>query len=132
MKRLLATAAMISSVTIASVNYAASQDAYLGEIRLFASNFCPVGWHAADGATLSINSNTALFALYGTSYGGNGTTNFALPNLAGRAPYGQSSGQPIGTAYGASSGSSGGAQSQSPALSVNWCVALQGIFPSRQ
>jgi microcystin-dependent protein len=130
MKRLLATGGLISALSITCINLAGAQDQYLGEIRPFAFNFCPQGWLTAAGQTLSINQYTALFALYGTTYGGNGTTNFALPNLSGRAPYGQSSGQPIGTVYGAPSGSTGGAQS--PALSVNWCVAVQGIFPPKQ
>jgi microcystin-dependent protein len=129
MRRLLATGGLISSLSITCVNLAGAQDQYLGEIRLFAANFCPSGWLPAAGQTLNINQYTALFALYGTTYGGNGTTDFALPNLSGRAPYGQSSEQPIGAIYGAPSGSAGGAQS--PALSVNWCVAMQGIFPSR-
>jgi microcystin-dependent protein len=59
---------------------------FLGEIKLFALNFAPRGWHFCDGTLLAISSNTALFSLLGTFYGGNGTTNFALPNLKGRAP----------------------------------------------
>ena len=59
---------------------------YLGEIKLFALNFAPLHWHFCDGTLLAISSNTALFSLLGTTYGGNGTTNFALPNLMGQAP----------------------------------------------
>jgi microcystin-dependent protein len=59
-------------------------DPFLGEIRLFAGNFAPQGWALCNGSLLSIAQNTALFALLGTTYGGDGVTNFALPNLNGR------------------------------------------------
>src|SRR5215472_12078168 len=52
---------------------------------LFAGNFAPRGWAFCNGQLLSISQNTALFAILGTTYGGNGTTNFGLPNLQGRA-----------------------------------------------
>ena len=61
-------------------------DYYLGEIRMFAGNFPPKGWAFCNGQLLPISQNTALFSLLGTYYGGNGTTNFALPNLQGRMP----------------------------------------------
>jgi microcystin-dependent protein len=63
-------------------------DPFLGEIRLFAhaSSLLPNGWAACNGQTLSIQQNTALFSLLGTTYGGNGQTTFALPNLQGRVP----------------------------------------------
>ena len=59
---------------------------YLGEIRMFGGNFAPAGWAICNGALLSISQNTALFSLLGTTYGGNGTTTFALPNMQGNAP----------------------------------------------
>lgn len=58
---------------------------FLGEIQLFGFNFNPVGWALCNGATLPIAQNTALFALLGTTYGGNGQTTFQLPNFTGRA-----------------------------------------------
>jgi microcystin-dependent protein len=61
-------------------------DQYLGEIRMVGFNFAPVGWALCNGQTLSISANNALFALLGTTYGGNGTTNFNLPDLQGRFP----------------------------------------------
>lgn len=64
-------------------------DNYLGEIRPFAGNYAPVGWLLCNGSLLSISENEALFTLIGTTYGGNGTTNFALPNLQQRIAYGQ-------------------------------------------
>ena len=59
---------------------------YLGEIMLIPFNFPPKGWAFCNGQLLPINQNLALFSLLGTTYGGNGTTNFALPNLQGRVP----------------------------------------------
>ena len=61
---------------------------YLGEIRMFAGNFAPVGWAFCNGQILAISQNTALFSLLGTFYGGNGTSTFALPNLQSRLPLG--------------------------------------------
>ena len=60
---------------------AAAQDAMLGEVREFGFTFCPRGWAEANGALLPISSNTALFSLLGTQYGGDGRTTFALPDL---------------------------------------------------
>ena len=57
---------------------------FLGEIRLFPYNFAPQGWAFCNGQIMAIAQNTALFSLLGTTYGGNGTTNFALPDLRGR------------------------------------------------
>jgi microcystin-dependent protein len=64
---------------------------YLGEIRMVGFNFAPVGWALCNGQLLSIAQNNALFALLGTTYGGNGTTTFGLPNLQGRGPVHQGS-----------------------------------------
>ncbi|HNP85588.1 MAG: phage tail protein [Chloroflexi bacterium SZAS-1] len=61
-------------------------DPFIAEIRAVGFNFAPVGWAFCDGQLLPISQNTALFALIGTTYGGNGTTNFALPDLRDRAP----------------------------------------------
>jgi microcystin-dependent protein len=77
-------------------------DPLLGSIVLFAGNFAPNGWAFCDGQTLSIAQNTALFSIVGTTYGGDGTTNFALPSLA-----------PL--------------SSDGP----RYIIAVQGVFPSR-
>jgi len=61
-------------------------DPYLGEIRLFSFNFAPSGWATCDGQLLQISQNNALYALLGIMYGGNGSTNFNLPDLRGRTP----------------------------------------------
>lgn len=61
-------------------------DPFVAEIRIFPFNFAPKGWAWCDGQLLPISQNTALFSLLGTTYGGNGTSNFALPDLQGRSP----------------------------------------------
>jgi microcystin-dependent protein len=65
---------------------------FLAEIRIFALNFAPRGWALCNGQLLSISANSALFALIGTYYGGNGTSNFGLPNLQGAVPMHQGNG----------------------------------------
>ena len=60
---------------------------FLAEIRITSFNFAPKGWALCNGALLPINQNQALFALIGTTYGGDGRVNFALPNLQGRVPF---------------------------------------------
>lgn len=59
---------------------------YIGQIMMFAGNFAPRGWQFCQGQVLSIAQNTALFSILGTTYGGNGQTTFALPDLRGRVP----------------------------------------------
>jgi microcystin-dependent protein len=61
-------------------------DPFVAEIRIFPFNFAPKGWAWCDGQLMPLSQNTALFSLLGTTYGGNGKSNFALPNLQGRAP----------------------------------------------
>ena len=168
-------------------------DPFLGELKLLPFNFAPRGWAFCQGQILSIAQNTALFSLLGTTYGGNGQTTFALPDLRGRVPIGQGQGpglspydlgqvggtetvtltnanlpahthqvrattedansaQPgnnlpaaVGAgAYGsqtpdttmsvsmiAPSGSNQPFNNVQPYLTLNWCIALSGIFPSR-
>jgi microcystin-dependent protein len=60
---------------------------FIGEIRMFAGNFAPVGWAFCNGAVIPISENDALFNLIGTTYGGDGQTTFALPNLQSRLPF---------------------------------------------
>lgn len=71
---------------------AQAQDRYLGQIIPFTNTFCPKNTVEANGQILAIRSNVALFSLYGTQFGGDGSTTFALPDLRGRAPYGQGQG----------------------------------------
>jgi microcystin-dependent protein len=84
------------------------QEPWLGEISLVAFNFAPRGWAYCNGQLLPIAEHTPLFSLLGTTYGGDGTTTFALPNLQSRVPlhFGQATG-------------------------LNYVIALVGNFPSR-
>jgi microcystin-dependent protein len=66
---------------------------FIGEIRLVGFNFAPQGWSFCNGALIAIDQNTALFALIGTTYGGNGVTTFQLPNLQSRVPIHQGTGR---------------------------------------
>src|SRR5690606_4210399 len=70
-------------------------EAFMGTVMIWAPNFAPRGWAFCQGQQLAISSNSALFSLLGTTYGGNGQTTFGLPNLQGRVPIGQ--GQSPGT-----------------------------------
>lgn len=74
---------------------------YLSEIRLFSLAFAPRGWALCDGQLLPINQNQPLFALLGSRYGGNGQTNFALPDLRGRVPIHVGNGHDLGERAGA-------------------------------
>ena len=78
-------------------------EAFLGQIELFPFTFAPEGWAKCEGQSLSIAQNTALFSLLGVNFGGDGRTTFSLPDLHGKAPV-------PNTVY---------------------CIATQGIYPSR-
>jgi microcystin-dependent protein len=84
---------------------AQATEPFLGQIMISGFNFCPVGWAPMNGQLMSIQQNTALFSLLGTTYGGDGKTTFALPTA-----------KPIFTATGAP---------------LTQCIALQGVFPPR-
>lgn len=161
---------------------------FLSEIRLMSFGFAPKGWALCNGQLLPINQNQALFSLLGTTYGGDGRVNFALPDLRGRTPLhkdgdhplGEKGGEqahtlsiselpthahtanassspgnnaiPSGTLLGsplnqsyrpadnaltgmlpatlANTGGSQAHQNMQPFLTLNFCIALQGIFPS--
>ena len=128
--------------------------AFLGQVSYFAGNFVPSGWSMADGSLLSIAQNTALFSILGTTYGGNGTTTFALPDLRGRISVGASANDPLGTVFGQASttlttgqlpahnhtlsgggvtGTTGGNQpvnNDQSSLALNYLIATSGIFPT--
>jgi microcystin-dependent protein len=84
-----------------------AQDAFLGEVKLFAGNFAPRGWAFCDGQQIAISQNTALFALLGSTYGGDGRTTFALPDLRGRVVVGPRRGNGLSNFI---SGQQGGSQ----------------------
>lgn len=129
----------------------------LGQIAMFAGNFAPRGWAFCDGTLLPVSQNSALFSLLGTTYGGDGRTTFALPDLRGRVAVHEGTGpglNPIrlGQKWGeeqvsispqtvqvtqASSGNMAISSLPSevttmqPSLAVNYIIALQGVYPSR-
>jgi microcystin-dependent protein len=105
--KLVSAAFTAVALCLTAIPASAGAEPYLGEIDTFAFQFCPTGWMPLDGSLLPIASNTALFSLLGTYYGGDGVTNFALP-LA----------KPIFTLN----------QSAPP---LTQCIAVAGIFPSR-
>ena len=124
---------------------------FLSEIRIFSFNFPPKGWAFCNGQFMPINQNQALFSLLGTTYGGNGQTTFALPDLRDSAPIHMGNGHTLGEKAGTptvtitqqtmpqhihfvQASNVGGSQAhtnQQPLLGLNFCIALQGIFPSR-
>ncbi len=140
-----------------------SSEPYLGEVDLFAGNFAPRGWAHSEGQLLPIAQNQALFSLLGTTYGGDGRTNFALPDLRGRTPIGPRQGSELtnrhlgekagvenvtltkaqmpshnhtlpGPYVSDVTGVTGGGQlhgNMQPYLGMNYAIAVQGLFPSR-
>ncbi|GAB5553598.1 MAG: hypothetical protein Sapg2KO_31890 [Saprospiraceae bacterium] len=130
-----------------------SADPFIGEITMFAGNFAPRGWAKCDGQLLPIAQNTALFSLLGTTYGGDGRTTFALPDLRGRVAIhpgngaglssykmGQKGGYESAISTTALRGSLtlGGTSNGGSAIStiqpyqtVHYIIALQGTYPSR-
>lgn len=194
-------AALLGTSALTVATPASAQiEPYIGQMMQTGFNFCPRGWAGANGQILAIAQNTALFSILGTTYGGNGQTTFALPDLRGRVAINQGSGPGLspyslgqvggsetvtltsanlpkhdhrggiqtanaaansktanGNALGVSSNNSfiapppdpvgnlmdrtmvqiaptGGSQpisNRPPYLTVNWCIALEGIFPSR-
>src|SRR4051794_20047512 len=93
-------------------------DPFVAEIRIFGFNFAPTGWATCDGQLLPISQNTALFSLLGTTYGGDGKSTFALPNLAGSAAMHQGQGQGLSERFLGEEGGEGAVtllQSEMPA-----------------
>jgi microcystin-dependent protein len=116
---------------------------YVGEIRMFGGNFAPAGWMFCEGQLLPISENETLFQLIGTTYGGDGESTFALPDLRGRIPIHAGAGHVLAEAGGMEAGSptlmstsippaGGGAahENMQPFLCVSFIISLFGIFPS--
>lgn len=95
MKKIL----LIGLFAVLSMGKTYAQEAFIGEIKMFAGNFEPRGWAFCDGRLLSIAQNSALFSILGTTYGGNGQTTFALPDLRGRTPVGFGEGPGLSPKY---------------------------------
>jgi len=126
---------------------------FVGQVANFAGTFVPAGWMAANGDLLSISAHQALFNVIGTTYGGDGVTTFALPDLRGRVAVGADASHSLGSAFGTQlttlsaaqmpahdhtlpgggvTGSTGGntpVSNYQPSLALNYLIALQGIFP---
>lgn len=105
-------------------------DSYVGEIRMFGGTFAPAGWAFCDGQLLSIGEHETLFSLVGTTYGGDGQSTFALPDLRGRTPVHRSDPLPQGTSVGLAAGPATSALQSPPGLVVNFIISLQGVYPS--
>lgn len=145
----------LASPTLLAPKDIQSANPFIGEIIMFAGNFAPRGWAFCDGTILQVSQNSALFSLLGTTFGGDGRTTFALPDLRGRVPVHAGSGRGPGlterklgkkfgseTLYFQARGSSvritertGSDQKvpgvMQPSLGMNYIIALQGTYPSR-
>lgn len=97
LRKILASAAVASVALTAATPAQAGPEPHIGEIVAYGMNFCPVDWVPADGRLLDIGENNALFALYGTIYGGDGISTFAVPDLRGRAAIGAGTGAGLPT-----------------------------------
>jgi microcystin-dependent protein len=104
---------------------------YMSEIRAFSAPFAPQGWAFCNGQSVSIEQNTALFSLLGTSWGGDGNTTFALPDLRGRIPVGPNdrTDTKIGHHLGPKHDRPKPEHSQSW-MAVGFCIALHGMYPT--
>jgi microcystin-dependent protein len=88
MKLKMKILALFIICAMSSFNVQSQQDGFLGEVKMFAGNFAPRGWAFCEGQELPINQNHALYSLLGTTYGGNGRTTYALPDLRSRVAVG--------------------------------------------
>lgn len=140
---------LCSSANLGDSALKAQSDPMLGQIIPVAFNFAPVGWAKCEGQLLPISSNTDLFSILGTTYGGDGRTTFALPDLRGRVIIGpgqapglssRNLGEQGGTEIGGSAGTgnllnggmaTSGVNNMQPYNTVTYIISLQGIFPSR-
>jgi len=133
--------ALMTSV-VRPVEAACAEYPFLGEICTFTFGFCPKGFLVANGQLLAINQNQALFSLLGTSFGGNGITTFAVPDLRGATAIGTGQGvglpnitlgQTGGNATTATVRAGGNVQvpaTQLPFVGLTHCIAVEGVVPS--
>lgn len=96
----IVAAAVVGFAALGAQGEARAQEFYIGQLQQFGTNWCPKYWALANGQLMSIAQNQALFSLLGNNFGGDGVTNFALPDLRERAPAGMTPSAPLGTAYG--------------------------------
>ncbi len=122
MEYLIATTGIFPSNNGGGGSVGVMTNPYIGQIQAFAGTFIPMGWALADGQLLNISSNTALFSVLGTTYGGDGKTTFALPNLNGAAVVGAGGGLTIGSAIGSADTTLSGSEIGG-GLSINLATA---------
>jgi len=107
----------------------------IGEIAPFPTATLPAGWMPCDGRTLQIADHMALYSILGTMYGGDGSTNFALPNLSGRAPIGAGwtrySDQALKVGETLNTPTTGVKVEKQKVVAAVYAIAVKGIFPSR-
>ena len=110
-----------------------SQDAMMGEIKLFAGNFAPRGWAFCEGQLIPISQNSALFSILGTQYGGDGRTTFALPDLRDAVPISASNTRKQGSVVNGANFKIDNTQSSTTVktVSLRYIIALYGVYPSR-
>jgi len=109
-----------------------AQDAMLGEVKLFAGTFTPRGWASCEGQLLQVSEYSALFSIIGTTYGGDGRTTFALPDLRGAVPVGAGFSNANNTLTPGTEVKIGrGDQNGVKGLGMHYIIATSGIFPSR-
>lgn len=100
-------------------------DPYIGEIRLFAGSFAPVGWALCNGQELDIRAHQSLYSVIGTTYGGDGVRTFRLPDFRGRAP----AAAPFPPA--ATEPEQDGAAAPAAYVHINYMISLHGVYPDR-
>lgn len=109
-----------------------AQEAFIGEIRMFAGNYAPRGWAFCEGQLLAINSNTALFSIIGTIYGGDGVSTFALPDLRGATVVGPDQYRSEGSksqGYISTTYETGDLTLKT--IQIHYIICTDGYFPSR-
>lgn len=100
---------------------------FIGQIIMMASNFVPKGFLPCDGRLIPIQTSTALFSLLGTTYGGDGKTNFALPNLKGKLPVQSEQSKPINAMVTLGHGGDSIIQT----TEIIYCICIEGLYPPR-
>ena len=106
-------------------------EGFMSEIRLYPFDAIPEGWMPCNGQVLKITDNPALFALLGTTYGGDGSSTFALPDLRARIPIHEGEDRRVGARVRPVSASGNQPTEQQGFLALNFCICAQGNWPSR-
>jgi len=111
-----------------------SQEGMIGEIKLFAGNFEPLGWKFCEGQILQISQNQALYSILGITYGGNGMTTFALPDLRDAVPINASGTRPQGTVNNGDKIKIDPTQTTTTikTVALRYIICIQGLYPERE